>query len=134
MGKPSSGSRHRQMLDRPEPLDWINNNQPASASNRNLSKECLDGLDLASALYEACLRLYTQLWQTCRHRPTLPPDRRARVRECLGSLLLWGETLTRIGLRIYLDEFPDIRNAVIEVLCNVGETLIRSMYQDICLS
>jgi len=52
----------------------------------------------------------------------------------LGSLLLWGEKLTRIGLRIYLDEFPDIRNAVIEVLCNVGETLIRSMYQDICLS
>jgi hypothetical protein len=133
MGSPSSGSRRRQTLNRTELLDWIDKSQSASTSNQNLTKECLDGLDLASALHEACLRLYTQLWQTCRHRPTLPTDRRARVREYLGSLLLWGETLARTGLRGRLDGLPNISSALIEVLCNVGKTLIRSMYQDLCV-
>ena len=133
MGSPSSGSRRRLTLDRTDILSWIDNSQPASASNRNLSKECLDGPDLASALHEACLRLYTQLWQACRHRPTLPSDRRARVREYLGSLLLWGETLARNGLRGCLDGLPNISSALIEVLCNIGKTLIRSMYRDLCV-
>jgi hypothetical protein len=134
MGSPSSGSRRRQTLDRTELLDWIDNSRPASASNRNLSKERLDGFDLASALHEACLRLYTQLWQTCRHRPTLPPDQLARVREYLGSLLLWGETLARNGLRGRLDGLPNISSALTEILCNIGKTLIRSMYQGLCFS
>lgn len=133
MGSPSSGTRRRQPLNRTELLDWIDNSQPGSISNRNLSKECLDGLDLASALHEACLHLYTQLWQACRHQPTRPPDRRPRVREYLGSLLLYSDTLARTGLRGCLDGLPSVSSALIEVLCNVGKTLIRSTYQDFCV-
>jgi Fungal Zn(2)-Cys(6) binuclear cluster domain len=133
MGSPSSGGRRRQALDRTKLLDWINNSQPASASNRNLPKEYLNRHYLVSALHETCLRLYTQLWQKCQHRPTLSPDRRARTREYLGSLLLWGEMLARNGLRGCLDGLPNISSALIEVLCNIGKTLIRSMYEDLCV-
>src|ERR1700728_2075022 len=49
MGSPSSGSHRRQTLNCTELLHWIDKSQSASTSNKNLTKECLDGLDLASA-------------------------------------------------------------------------------------
>ena len=122
----SSRTRRRQIPNHTELLEWIDNSRQASASDGDLSKDCLDGANLASALYEACLRLYTEQWRAYCQQPIRSSNRYARLREQLGFLLLWGETLKTSDGSGYVDGLPDFRDAVLEVLCNVGKTLIRS--------
>jgi hypothetical protein len=86
-------------------------------------------LGFTSALYQACLSLYGEIYKQCRLTSRCPQESQARISQHLGPFISFSEVLEHRKIDLCLGKAPEVNDLTVKLLYHVGRTLEKSMGQ-----
>jgi hypothetical protein len=98
--------------------NWLNQNQ------NDFSHEKQE-LCFASALYQANLSLFGEIYKQCRVSSRCPHELQARISQDLGRFIVLSGVLEHRKIDICLSKVPEISDGLVKMLYHVGRTLIK---------
>ena len=101
--------------------EWIDGNS-IKRSQPMTSAGDIVNLDFAEELYGTLLMVFAQMCRIYSKTISLPKQR--QVKEALGRLHLWGRDFQDGKLARVLGQSDDLRNTVIELLCQIGKVIL----------
>jgi hypothetical protein len=104
-------------------LEWLDRYQNA-AGLRSASANLDPELGFASIVYRTCLQLFGEIWKSLNKDRNRPGTWQARTRHNLSRFVLWGDGFDHGCLDACLDRSTEIRDCVLEVLRDIGKTLV----------
>ena len=116
----------------PEVSDWLENQKlflrrnqaEPDAADRNKQQ-----LGFTSALYQACLSLYGEVYKQCRLVSKCPQESQARISQHLGPFISFSEVLEHRKIDLCLGKAPEVNELTVKLLYHVGRTLEKGMNQ-----
>jgi hypothetical protein len=86
-------------------------------------------LGFTSALYQACLSLYGEVYKQCRLGSRCPQESQARISQHLGPFISFSEVLEHRKIDLCLGKAPEVNDLTVKLLYHVGRTLTEGMNQ-----
>src|SRR5947209_13516927 len=86
-------------------------------------------LGFTSALYQACLPLYGEVYKQCRLVSRCPLESQARISQHLGPFISFSEVLEHRKIDLCLGKAPEVNELTVKLLYHVGRTLTKGMNQ-----
>jgi hypothetical protein len=120
----------------PEVSGWLENQklflrenqaEPDTADRRDESNK--QQLGFTSALYQACLSLYGEVYKQCRLGSRCPQESQARISQHLGPFISFSEVLEHRKIDLCLGKAPEVSDLTVKLLYHVGRTLTTGMNQ-----
>jgi hypothetical protein len=84
-------------------------------------------LGFTSALYQACLSLYGEVYKQCRLSSRCPQESQARISQRLGQFISFSEVLEHRKIDLCLGKAPEVNDLTVKLLYHVGRTLTKGM-------
>ena len=104
-----------------------NQAEPDTADRHN---ECSEQqLGFTSALYQACLSLYGEVYKQCRLVSRCPQESQTRISQHLGPFISFSEVLEHRKIDLCLGKAPEVSDLTVKLLYHVGRTLAKGMNQ-----
>lgn len=118
-----------------------------SSMRKKYAKECVEStgntkhnlldsterLGLATCLYQACMGAFRALCSpnppdTSSEYRSSSPEEMSSLKQLLGRLHLWGESFNDGSLDKAVAQSDEMRNTVLELLCDIGSELWQSKF------
>lgn len=115
---------------------WLENQQlflrenqaePNTANRHDESNK--QQLGFTSALYQACLSLYGEVYKQCRLGSRCPQESQVRISQHLGPFIAFSEVLEHRKIDLCLGKAPEVNDLTVKLLYYVGRTLTKGTNQ-----
>jgi hypothetical protein len=106
---------------------FLRENQAGSTTPNNHDESSKQELGFISALYQANLSLYGEIYKQCRLGSRCPQESQARISQNLGRFVFLSEVLEHRKIDLCLGKAPEISDITVKQLYNIGKTLTNGM-------